>query len=96
MPDARRPPVLVPTLTDVVAPGRVPSAGVDEALVDALVDRVMLRVQPLLQQRLQAAWMEWLGQQLSRQGPELTASLVNDIADVVRAEIAAALDTNRD
>lgn len=96
MVDARRPPALVPTLTDVVAPGRVPSAGVDEALVDALVDRVMLRVQPLLQQRLQEAWIEWLGQQLTREGPALTASLVNDIADLVRAEIAAALDPNPD
>lgn len=96
MVDARRPPALVPTLTDIVAPGRVPAVAVDEAMVDALVDRVMLRLQPLLQQRLQAAWIEWLSRQLTQEGPTLTALLVNDIADIVRAEIATALDANRD
>lgn len=104
MTPGRQPPALVPTLTDIVAPGVAPAGGAacgmsdpaaaaspDEALVDELVDRVMARLQPLLQERLQALWAEWVERRLAEEVP----ALVNDLADVVRAEVARTLGTTR-
>lgn len=104
MAPGRQPPALVPTLTDIVAPGVTPAdraacgtsdppaaAPLDEALVDELVDRVMARLQPLLQERLQAVWAEWVGRRLAEEVPVL----VNDLADVVRAEVVRTLGATR-
>ena len=104
----RQPPALVPTLTDVVAPGQplAPSAGSgppgpgsaaadDEALIDALTDRVMLQLQPLLQQRLQAALAQWLAHRLAEEAAALVPPLLNDVAELVRAEVQAGLAAHR-
>lgn len=104
----RQPPAFVPTLTDIVAPGEPPAppagpatpppaaGGVDEALVDALTDRVMLRLQPLLRERLQAALADWLARRLAEEAAALVPPLLNDVAELVRAEVQAGLAASRD
>ncbi|TSE21511.1 hypothetical protein Talka_00186 [Tepidimonas alkaliphilus] len=59
----------------------------DEAALDEVVERVLARLQPHLQQQLQAAWARWLQQRLAEEGPALHQALLRELAGSLRAEL---------
>lgn len=109
MPADRRPPPVVPTLTEVIAGGGAPavatvsdtptdaglSVTITEEWVDTVVDRALARLLPELEWRIADALQAWLNAQVSTGALAVADALRDEIADRVRHAINDALGSTR-
>jgi len=109
MPVDRRPPPVVPTLTDVVAGATAPvtasavgaahavdgGAALTDEWVDAVVDKALARLLPELEWRIADALQAWLHSQVSAGALAVADALRDEMADRVRDAINDALGSTR-